>query len=95
VAVGTALLNDPAGYPDFLVSVYGPSQVDVNVPANAPPLFIAVAANHKPVSPGCVALYTVWNEAASPLNCMFIRKGKGPSAWAAMDCRVILARPIP
>jgi dienelactone hydrolase len=78
VAVGTALLNDPAGYPDFLVSLYGPSQVDVNVPANAPPLFVAVAANHKPVSMGCVALYTVWNEAGKPAELHVYSKGSGP-----------------
>jgi dienelactone hydrolase len=78
VVVGTALLNDPAAYPDFLVSLYGPSQVDVNVPANAPPLFIAVAANHKPVSMGCVALYTVWNEAGKPAELHVYSKGSGP-----------------
>lgn len=77
VAVGTALLTDPAGYPNFLVSLYGPSQVDVNVPANAPPLFIAVAANHKPVSMGCVALYTVWNEAGKPAELHVYSKGNG------------------
>lgn len=77
VAVGTALLNDPAGYPNFLVSLYGPSQVDVNVPANAPPLFVAVAANHKPVSMGCVALYTVWNEAGKPAELHVYSKGSG------------------
>jgi dienelactone hydrolase len=75
VVVGTALLNDPAGYPNFLVSLYGPSQFDVNVPANAPPLFIAVAANHKPVSMGCVALYTVWNEAGKPAELHVYSKG--------------------
>lgn len=75
VVVGSALLNDPAAYPDFLVSLYGPSQVDVNVPANAPPLFIAVAANHKPVSMGCVALYTVWNEAGKSAELHVYAKG--------------------
>jgi dienelactone hydrolase len=75
VVVGTALLTDPAGYPNFLVSLYGPSQVDVIVPANAPPLFIAVAANHKPVSMGCVALYTVWNEAGKPAELHVYSKG--------------------
>lgn len=78
VAVGTALLDDPAGYPDFLVSLYGPSQVDVKVPPNAPPLFVAVAANHKPVSMGCVALYTVWNEAGKPAELHVYSKGNGP-----------------
>jgi len=78
VVVGTALLDDPAGSPDFLVSLYGPSQFDVHVPANAPPLFIAVAANHKPVSMGCVALYTVWNEAGRPAELHVFSKGNGP-----------------
>ncbi len=76
VAVGTALLNEPEGYPNFLVSLYGPSQVDVHVPAHAPPLFIAVAADHKPVSEGCVALYTVWNEAGKSAELHVYSKGK-------------------
>jgi dienelactone hydrolase len=75
VVVGTALLNDPAAYPNFLVSLYGPSQFDVIVPANAPPLFIAVSANHKPVSMGCVALYTVWNEAGKSAELHVYSKG--------------------
>jgi dienelactone hydrolase len=75
VVVGTALLNDPAGYPNFLASLYGPSMVDVNVPANAPPLFIAVARNHKPVSLGCVALYSVWDEAGKPAELHVYSKG--------------------
>jgi acetyl esterase/lipase len=76
VVVGTAMLNDPAGYPNFLVSLYGPSQFDVHVPDNAPPLFIAVAANHKPVSMGCVALYTIWNEAGKSAELHVYSKGK-------------------
>jgi acetyl esterase/lipase len=77
VAVGTALLDDPEGYPNFIVSLYGPSMVDVHVPENAPPLFIAVAANHKPVSLGCVALYSVWNEAGKSAELHVFSKGKG------------------
>jgi acetyl esterase/lipase len=77
VAVGTALLDDPQGYPDFVVSLYGPSMVDVHVPANAPPLFIAVAANHKPVSLGCIALYSVWNEAGKSAELHVFSKGRG------------------
>lgn len=75
VVVGTALLDDPAGYPDFLVSLYGPSLVDVHVPVNAPPLFIAVSRNHKPVSLGCVALYSVWDEAGKPAELHVYSKG--------------------
>ncbi len=75
VAIGTALLDDPAAYPNFVVSLYGPSLIDVHVPANAPPLFIAVAANHKPVSMGCVALYSAWNEAGRPAELHVYSKG--------------------
>jgi len=78
IAVGTALLDDPEGYPDFVVSLYGPSMVDVHVPENAPPLFIAVAANHKPVSMGCVALYSLWNEAGKSAELHVFSKGTGP-----------------
>ena len=78
VAVGTALLDDPEGYPDFVVTLYGPSMVDVHVPEKAPPLFIAVAADHKPVSMGCVALYSVWNEAGKSAELHVFSKGKGP-----------------
>lgn len=78
VAVGTALSDDPEGRPDFVVSLYGPSMFDVHVPANAPTLFIAVAADHKPVSMGCVALYKVWNEAGRSAELHVFSKGTGP-----------------
>ena len=60
-----------------MVSLYGPSLVDVFVPLNAPPLFIAVAANHKPVSLGCVALYSVWDAAGKSAELHVYAKG-GP-----------------
>jgi acetyl esterase/lipase len=63
VAVGCSLGGDPEGRPDFVATLYGPALVDVNVPTDAPPLFIAVAADHLPVSTGCVALYSVWKAA--------------------------------
>jgi len=78
VAVGTALLDDPEGYPDFVVSLYGPSMVDVHVPQHAPPLFVAVSADHKPVSSGCIALYAIWNEAGKSAELHVFSKGTGP-----------------
>ncbi len=77
VALGSALLDDPEGHPAFIATLYGPSMVDVHVPENAPPLFIAVAANHKPVSQGCVALYNVWNEAGKSAELHIFSKGTG------------------
>jgi acetyl esterase/lipase len=66
VAVGTALAERSDASPDFLVSVYGPSLQDVNVPARAPPLFIAVGATHFNVTNGCLALFAAWKAAGKP-----------------------------
>jgi acetyl esterase/lipase len=66
VAVGTALGAKSDASPDFLVSVYGPSLQDVNVPAHAPPLFIAVGATHFNVTNGCLALFAAWKAAGKP-----------------------------
>jgi acetyl esterase/lipase len=66
VAVGTALAEKSDASPDFLVSVYGPSLQDVNVPAHAPPLFIAVGSSHFNVTNGCLALFAAWKAAGKP-----------------------------
>jgi acetyl esterase/lipase len=66
VAVGAALAPKTDASPDFLVSVYGPSLQDVNVPAHAPPLFIAVGATHFNVTNGCLALFAAWKAAGKP-----------------------------
>jgi acetyl esterase/lipase len=66
VAVGTALGGKSDAYPDFLMSMYGPSLVDVNVPAHAPPLFIAVGSTHFNVTNGCLALFAAWKAAGKP-----------------------------
>jgi acetyl esterase/lipase len=66
VAVGTALAAKSNASPDFLVSVYGPSLQYVNVPAHAPPLFVAVGATHFNVTNGCLALFAAWKAAGKP-----------------------------
>lgn len=66
IAVGTALAERSDASPDFLVSLYGPSLQDVNVPAHAPPLFIAVGASHFNVTNGCLALFAAWKAAGKP-----------------------------
>jgi predicted esterase len=63
VAVGAALAAKSDASPDFLVSVYGPSLQDVQVPPHAPPLFIAVGATHFNVTNGCLALFAAWKAA--------------------------------
>ena len=66
VAVGTALADHSDASPDFLVSLYGPSLQDVDVPMHAPPLFIAVGATHFNVTNGCLALFAAWKASGKP-----------------------------
>jgi acetyl esterase/lipase len=68
VGIGAALAPQSDPSPDFLVSVYGPSLQDVNVPAHAPPLFIAVGATHFNVTNGCLALFAAWKAAGKPVE---------------------------
>jgi acetyl esterase/lipase len=68
VAVGTALADHSDASPDFLVSLYGPSLQDVDVPMHAPPLFIAVGATHFNVTNGCLALFAAWKAAGKPVE---------------------------
>jgi len=66
VAIGTALAPKSDASPDFLVSLYGPSLQDVDVPAHAPPLFVAVGSTHFNVTNGCLALFAAWKAAGKP-----------------------------
>lgn len=66
VAVGTALAEKTDASPDFLVSLYGPSLMDVNVRPDTPPLFIAVGATHFNVTNGCLALFAAWKAGGRP-----------------------------
>jgi hypothetical protein len=66
VAVGTALAEKSDASPDFLVSLYGPSLMDVFPPEHAPPLFIAVGSTHFNVTNGCLALFGAWKAAGKP-----------------------------
>jgi len=59
VAIGAYLKRDGEG-PDFLISLYGPSLMDVAVPADAPPLFMATEADHGPVTQGLIDLFELW-----------------------------------
>lgn len=66
IAVGTALVERSDASPDFLVSLYGPALQDVNVPAHAPPIFVAVGSSHFNVTNGCLALFAAWKTAGKP-----------------------------
>ena len=84
VAVGTALAERTDASPDFLVSLYGPSLMDVAVPEHAPPLFIAVGSTHFNVTNGCLALFSAWKAAGKPAE---IHVYDGVSAGFGMSRR--------
>lgn len=58
--------SDSASQPAFFASVYGPSLIDVEIPQNAPRLFIAVHADHPNVAAGCLAFFLKWKKANLP-----------------------------
>jgi dienelactone hydrolase len=80
VAIGAALAERSDAYPDFLVTLYGPSLMDVAVPAHAPPLFIAVGADHQPVANGLIALHGLWKAAGKPSELHIYDQVRGPFA---------------
>ncbi len=84
VAVGTALAPQSDASPDFLISLYGPSLMNVNVPAHAPPLFIAIGSTHFNVTNGCLALFAAWKAAGKPAE---IHVYDGVSAGFGMSKR--------
>jgi predicted esterase len=78
VAIGTAVTESSDAYPDFVASIYGPSLVDVSVPEQGAPLFIAVMDGHFNVTNGCAALYALWKEAGRPVEFHVYDHADGP-----------------
>jgi hypothetical protein len=78
VAIGTAVTESSDAYPDFVATVYGPSLVDVSVPEQGAPLFIAVMDGHFNVTNGCAALFTLWKEAGRPVEIHVYDHAYGP-----------------
>lgn len=65
VAFGALLDREapPEEQPDFLVSIYGPALQDVATWEGAPPLFMAVEAEHGAVTDGLIEAFRIWNNA--------------------------------
>jgi hypothetical protein len=80
VAVGTAVTESLDAYPDFVATIYGPSLVDVSVPPQGAPLFIAVMDGHFNVTNGCAALFILWKEAGRPVEFHVYDHAYGPAS---------------
>lgn len=78
VATAAAILNtDASSRPNFIATAYGPSLIDVIVPQNAPPLFVASNVDHPNVAAGCLALFLEWKKAGFSAEMHFYSGGKG------------------
>ncbi|MDO5442479.1 MAG: alpha/beta hydrolase fold domain-containing protein [Bacteroidia bacterium] len=75
-----ALMRYETFRPAYMCSVYGPSLMDVEVPADAPKLYIAVKADHHNVAAGCLALFLEWKKAGIDAEMHVYGDGTG-SLW--------------
>lgn len=80
VAIGTAVTESEDGMPDFVATVYGPSLVDVKVPEDGAPLFVAVMDGHFNVTNGCMVLAALWKEAGRPVEMHLYDHGTGAAS---------------
>lgn len=65
---------DAASRPDFAGIIYGPMG-EVAVPANAPPLFVALAADDPLFGKGDFGLVSAWQKAGRPVELHFYERG--------------------
>lgn len=75
-----ALMQHETFRPAYICTVYGPSLIDVDVPADAPKLYIAVKADHYNVAAGCLALFLEWKKAGKDAELHVYGDGTG-SLW--------------
>ena len=78
VGIGATVRADDAHRPAFMATIYGPSLIDVDVPQNAPKLFIATRGDHHNVAAGLVSLYLDWKRAGGNAEMHLYDDGTGP-----------------
>ena len=78
VGIGATVRADTEHRPAFMATIYGPSLIDVEVPENAPKLFIATRGDHHNVAAGLVSLYLDWKRAGANAEIHLYDDGTGP-----------------
>lgn len=78
VGIGATVRADAQQRPAFMATIYGPSLIDVEVPENAPKLFIATRGDHHNVAAGLVSLYLDWKRAGANAEMHLYDDGTGP-----------------
>jgi acetyl esterase/lipase len=77
VAMELALNKDPDTRPDFVGAIYAPRPADMIVPADAPPLFLAVAADDETVQAGpSLSIFHDWRAAGRSAELHVFESGK-------------------
>ena len=76
IAVSTATeSHEGESRPNFVASIYSPFWLDLAVPADAPPLFIALANDDLNIADGNMPLYAAWKAAGRPVELHIYAKG--------------------
>ena len=77
VTAGVAMTADASSRPNFAIPVYAGVPDQVTVPAGAPPLFLAHAADDDRVDPvrTSIRMYTAWQQAGVPAELHIYAKG--------------------
>lgn len=69
IAINAALEFDAESRPDFVGGIYAGCRMGPSVPADAPPLFLAIADDDEPVAPlSSARLYEAWHKAKLPVE---------------------------
>lgn len=78
VSAGVALADDPGARLDFVAPIYGALWQHVAVPADAPPMFTALAGDDPIAVRPCLDLYAAWHAAGRPAEIhIYARGGHG------------------
>lgn len=72
--LGVTLANEPASRPDFIGLIYGPMSA-VKVPAEAPPMFVAIAADDPLFGKSGFAIVDAWRAARKPVELHLYQAG--------------------
>jgi acetyl esterase/lipase len=82
VAMQMALTRDADSRPDFVGAIYSPRPADEVVPADAPPLFLAVAADDEAVHVApSLQIFQDWRAAGRSAELHVFESGKHGFAW--------------
>lgn len=74
LTMGVGLAPEKADRPDFIVPIYGSPEA-IAVPADAPPLFLALALDDPIVARGQLGLLNSWRAAKRPIEAHFYETG--------------------